>query len=119
VPDGGQFIDQVSIHAWTDAQGAAYGTIVWTYVGNSLPGNGGPGISGDPWMIRVDTLIVVDNRAYVSGIVTKAAQDPSALGLRFTFVVIDNGDGHSGLADELGAPGLDVTPILGGNLKVS
>jgi hypothetical protein len=72
----------------------------------------------------VDVLIEVGNRAYVSGIVTQAPQDPGALGQRIWFAVIDNGNGNSGLADELGILGgglgdqLTASPIFGGNLKV-
>ena len=90
-----------------------HGTIAWTGVFQALPGNGGPGVSGYPWIITVDTLVVVGNRAYVSGIVTRSAQVPGDLGTRVTFVVTDNGNGGSDLADEL-----DFIPILGGNFRV-
>ena len=119
LPDGGQAIDQTSINASTDASGTAHGTMTWTGPYQSLPGHGGP---GDPWIINVDTLIVVGNRAYISGIVSQAGQHP--VGLRVTFVVIDNGNGGSGPADEFAVSDpdqvgeLNFVPSLGGNLKV-
>src|SRR5205085_1757233 len=79
------------------------------YYDPNVGGSGPPGNTGD---YRLD-LIVVGNRAYVSGIITRSGQVPGDVGIRVTFVVTDNGNGGSGPADEL-----DFSPILGGNFRV-
>src|SRR5262249_51969022 len=61
VPFGGQNINQVSINAWLDASGVAHGTMTWITTAQTLPGGGGRQISGFPYIMRVDTLIIIGN----------------------------------------------------------
>jgi hypothetical protein len=110
LPDGGNYHDKISINAWLDPDGTAHGTIAWTSEYNPLPGGGGRTISGFPYIIRVDTLIISGNTAHIEGVVVNSGQQPGDIGLRISFDVVDNGRGS---LDELNG---DL--IQAGNLTV-
>ena len=52
--------------------------------------------------LDIDCLIVVGNQAWIGGVV-KNSSDPSQIGTRRVFTVVDNGEG-GGVIDQLGEP---------------
>lgn len=113
-PQGGNRFDQLSISAWQDADGTARGILEWTYETNPLPGGGGQTISGYPWTVAIDTLIMLDdNWAYVEGVVINSGQVPEDVGSRVGFYFVDNGEGADVPPDEL-----NFRPIDAGNFIV-
>jgi hypothetical protein len=102
LPGGGQHIDQVSINAWLDAAGTAHGTMTWTTVDHQLGDNGGNGQSkGNPYAMRVDTLIIIGNTVHVEGVVVRSGQSPGAIGSRVSWDIVDNGNGGDLLNGEV------------------
>jgi hypothetical protein len=93
LPSGGQNINQVTINAWLDSSGVAHGTMTWITTGQSLPGGGGRQISGFPYIMRVDTLIITGNTAHIEGVVVRSGQDPGTIGLRVSWDLVINSDG--------------------------
>lgn len=114
LPQGGNRFDQLSISAWQYEDGTAQGILEWTYETNPLPGGGGQTISGYPWTVAIDTLIMLDyNCAYVEGVVINSGQVPGDVGLRVGFSFVDNGEGADAPPDELNS-----SPIDAGNFIV-
>lgn len=115
VPFGGNFINQVSIIAWTDSSGVAHGSATW--VGGTdhiVPGKGGRTITGYPWHLEVTNFVRVNaNTVFVEGVVTQSGQNPSDVGNVVQWIVRDNGSGASGERDTVS----DI-PIEGGNFNV-
>jgi hypothetical protein len=115
VPFGGNFINEVSIIAWTDTAGVVHGSATW--VGGTdhiVPGKGGRTITGYPWHLVVTDFVRVNaNTVFVEGIVTQSGQNPSDVGTVVQWIVRDNGSGASGERDMVN----DV-PIQGGNFNV-
>jgi hypothetical protein len=104
VPFGGQNINQVSINAWLDASGTAHGTMTWTGVFHSLgdTNNGGNGhVQGEPFAMRVDTLIIIGNTVHVEGVVVRSGQYPAAIGSRQSWDIVINPDGTDMLNGQL------------------
>jgi hypothetical protein len=101
LPSGGQHIDQVSINAWLDAGGTAHGTMSWITTAQQLPGGGGQAISGYPWAMRVDTLVIIGNTAHIEGVVVRSGQVPENVGSRVSWDVVVNGDGGDLLNGEV------------------
>jgi hypothetical protein len=102
LPSGGQQIDQVSINAWLDAAGAAHGTMTWTTVNHPVGDNGHNGQSkGQPYAMRVDTLIIVGNMVHVEGVVVRSGQSPGAIGSRVSWDIIVNPGGGDILNGQL------------------
>ncbi len=79
--------------------------------------------------LDVDCLVVVGNQAWIGGVV-KNSSDPTLVGTRFVFTVVDNGEG-GGAVDELGEPAastlqsdcltqpaLPLLPLTNGNFQV-
>jgi hypothetical protein len=93
LPSGGQNINQVSINAWLDASGVAHGTMSWITTAQTLPGDGGRQISGFPYIMRVDTLIIVGNTAHIEGVLVRSGQQPGAIGSRVSWDIVVNSDG--------------------------
>lgn len=79
--------------------------------------------------LDVDCLVVVGNQAWIGGVI-KTSSDPSLIGQRRVFTVVDNGEG-GGAVDELGEPvvsalmldcltqpALPLLPLTNGNFQV-
>jgi hypothetical protein len=115
VPFGGNFINQVSIIAWTDSSGVAHGSATWVGGGDHLvPGKGGRTITGYPWHLEVTNFVRLNaNTVFVEGIVTQSGQNPSDVGNVVQWTVRDNGSGASGEPDTVN----DI-PLEGGNFNV-
>jgi hypothetical protein len=92
LPMGGQNINQVSINAWLDSSGTAHGTMTWSTVDHTLPDQGNHA-RGEPYMTRVDTLIIVGNTIHVEGVVVRSGQYPAAIGARVMWDIVINPDG--------------------------
>jgi len=101
LPSGGQNINQVSINAWLDSSGTAHGTMTWTTTDQTLPGGGGQQRSGFPYIMRVDTLIIIGNTAHVEGVVVRSGQQPGAIGSRVSWDIVINSDGTELLNGQL------------------
>lgn len=110
---GYQFVDRLSVNAWLDEQGRAHGTMSWTTTSHGFP-PGHATRAGDPWSVRVDTLVVSGNVAHVEGVVVSAGQPTNPystpVGTRVSFDIEDNGQGR---ADRLNG-----YELLSGNFTV-
>jgi hypothetical protein len=99
LPSGGQNIDQVSINAWLDASGTAHGTMSWSAVYHGLPDQGNQ-YQGDPYTMRVDTLIFIGNTVHVEGVVVRSGQQPGVIGGRVSWDIVIDPNGNDFLNGE-------------------
>jgi hypothetical protein len=99
LPSGGQNIDQVSINAWLDASGAAHGTMTWSAVYHGLPDQGNHS-QGNPYTMRVDTLVIIGNTVHVEGVVVRSGQAPGAIGSRVSWDIVIDPNGNDFLNGE-------------------
>jgi hypothetical protein len=116
--DGYQYLDHVSVNAWLDAEGRAHGTMNWSYIWtyDSVPQRGGRR-PGDPWHMRVDTLVVNGNTAHIEGVVV-SAENRGGIGYRVSWDIVDNGSGKSDLLNgALLESGNFTVRAMGGNGK--
>jgi len=98
---------EISVDAWLDDDGVAYGTIAW--IGDSpfaIPG--GP---ADPFIIDVQEIVFDGNTAYVTGVVVASAEGLFN-GFLETLIFTDN----SGTAEP---DEIDGEPIVAGNITVT
>jgi hypothetical protein len=110
LPDGGNQIERTSINAWIDSSGVAHGVMTWDDVLNTLPGGGGKGITGYNWVMRVDTLVIDGNSAFVEGVIIVSNHYPADVGGRKGFFVVDNGPGNLDTIDGI--------PLYSGNFTI-
>jgi len=114
LPGSGQNVQSLSINASIDPQGEVRGVISWTWATNPLPGNGGKLANGYPWVMAVDTMLVLSgSEAYLEDPVTRSGQAPSDVGTRVEWFVKDTGNDPDSPPDEING-----TPIEGGNFTV-
>ena len=97
---------QITIDAWLDHNGVAYGTATW--IGDVVPGH--PGGPADPWLIDVQDIIFDGNTAYVFGVVAHSVF-PEDIGFPVYFSFTDKSG--TGEPDEI-----NFTPIVAGNITV-
>jgi hypothetical protein len=84
-------LNQISVNAWLDDDGNAHGTVVWTFSRGGPAGAGGA--AGYPWVLKVDTLVIYGNYAYLEAVVVRSPQSPGDVGTRVGFWVSDGGNG--------------------------
>jgi hypothetical protein len=99
---------QISIDAWLDDDGVAYGRMVWN--GDNLNVPHTPGGPTDPWFLDVEDLFFIGNTVYVTAVVTHSLF-PADIGQVRFLIFTDNSD--IGEPDEING-----IPITAGNITV-
>jgi hypothetical protein len=107
LPEPGLSTSQISVDAWLDDNGIAYGTMTW--IGDIVPEH--PGGPADPWLIDVQDIIFDGNTAYVFGVVAHSVF-PEDIGTVVAMIFTDNSG--TGVPDEI-----NYTPIVAGQISVS
>src|SRR5262245_51080693 len=76
-PNHEPYLTSTAINAWLDGDGVARGTIVWPGTSNGPNDQDGPGFSGYPWQIGVDTFVMLaDNAVYLGGVIVHSQVPP-------------------------------------------
>jgi hypothetical protein len=115
VPYGGNFINEISINAWTDSGGVVHGSATWIGgVEHVVPGKGGRTITGAPWFLDVTSFVRINaNTVFVEGIVTHSGQEPADVGTIVQWTVRDLGQSGNDERDTV-----NDMPLEGGNFRV-
>jgi hypothetical protein len=107
LPEPGLSTSQVSVDAWLDDNGVAYGTVGW--IGDVTPAQ--PGGPADPWLIDVQDIAFDGNTAYVYGVVVHSVF-PEDIGTVVVLTFTDNSG--AGEPDEINS-----MPIVAGQIMVN
>jgi hypothetical protein len=135
VPDAAMSVADARVIQSVTGNGSVHGARTYTVSVHKLAGGTVTGWfhvrhrgkGGTHIRVAVDCLHVNGNRAWAGGVIVEAA-NPANIGLRYSFRVIDNGEGGGAPPDEINSQwtGLDCTsewdsatrPLTIGNLQV-